>query len=146
MDNLFIGTGTVTTGYGTDIVYNSGLTTPLSGYIGRTTEIVNYSVAENTIKVGDLMVKSETKTHFVWKRVMPGVKAADLNAFVRNGSLIVELDLSEEYPFKTVTPKEISLNVDNEDYNQDDIELDLTDGILTILIAKSIADKQLTVK
>jgi len=140
MENLFTTTGTTS---GTYSVLGPGITTTQYYDYSAVTNIVT---ASSVISVDDLMIESETKTHFVWKRVIPGVKPTDLNAFVRNGSLIVEVDSDKEYLFEMVIPKEISLDIDNDDYNQDDIELDLTDGILIISIAKATPDKQLTVK
>lgn len=147
MDQLFVTTGTCTAGNTGTLGYVGPhiTTTPFYDYSTAPTVIAGLSVP-STINKDSLEVASETKTHFVFKHVMPGVRPEDLSAFVRSGNLIIDLDPEKEYLFEDILSKTISIDIDDEEYNQEDIELNLTDGVLTILVAKATPDKQLTVK
>lgn len=150
MNELFISTGSITAssclsiGSTGTLGYVGSLTTPVYDY-NITPSLVN-GLSYPIIKKEDLSSSFETDKYFVFKYVMPGVRSEDLKAFIRSGNLIVQLDTEKEYPFTVILNKELSLDVDNEDYNTDDIELDLSNGILTIIIAKATPDKQLTIK
>lgn len=91
------------------------------------------------------MKQSETSTAFIFQYALPGVELSDITSYIRSKTLYVDLNKDKEYLFPALT-KNISLDVDDEDYDLNLIDLSLKDGILTISIQKNTPDKVLTVK
>ena len=84
----------------------------------------------------------ETDIAFIHRIVLPGVKKAQVESYVRGSALYIEVDSKDmDFPsFASIAPITI-----NEDIHGA-ISLALTDGILTVTIQKVTPDRKLTIK
>ncbi len=85
----------------------------------------------------------ETADTFVFIYALPGVLAEDLNAYIRNDELVIELG-AREYLFNDLVSG-ISIPLLTE-YNEENISLNIKDGVLEVEIKKAKPDKILVVK
>lgn len=109
------------------------VTTPFYGYNSTPTPLY-LGVATTDME--------ETSDAFVHYIVLPGVKKSDVNTYVRNSQLHIEVD-SEDMRFKSFASPQ---PIDIDDDIHGPITLTLSDGILTITIKKVTPDIKLTIK